>query len=307
MVSIFRSCVRSSPTQLALAQAAIECGNLAEAERLLMESFTTLRVKLGDSHPDTLASASHLAAAHEKQGHVEAALKLYRYVLEERRYKLATTGQRISADLPSVLTLSSLGTLLYNENRLTEAMPLLREYHSMCRERWGDSHPETLTALHDLGRGHLQRQEMDEARKCLQGAKKGAIEVLGATHAHTLIFTKSLATLDRRCDRLASSPPQLAPSSRSQQVVGRSRSLQEIAELAEARRAKAWGAASLLLTPVSAEPSAGPSAEPSAQGGEESRLESERVTTDSAATANTASSWISLSELRTDGTSALDC
>ena len=92
-----------------------------DAEPLFRETLERRRAKLGDAHPDTLASANNLAALLQVQGNLDA----------------------VSGGLEDV----------------SESLALYREALAGRRAALGDAHPHTLASLHNIYyMNHLMRE-----------------------------------------------------------------------------------------------------------------------------------------------------
>ena len=80
---------------------------------------------------------------------------------------------------------------------LEAATSLYRDTLAACRQKLGDDHEDTLTALNNLGTLLLAQGKADEAAPLMLEALELSRALLGAQHAHTLVSMGNLGTLRR--------------------------------------------------------------------------------------------------------------
>ena len=96
-------------------------GNLDEAEPLATEALARLRARLGEEHAYTAYALATLAGVRHARGDLAAADTLHALALEIRRRILSPSSPERAESLADV------GALHVEQNRCTEAVPLLRE------------------------------------------------------------------------------------------------------------------------------------------------------------------------------------
>ena len=135
-----------------------------EAQEMHRQTLMRRRQVLGDAHEDTLQSASNLAVllserqADETTGKL-APLSETKFAEAKDLYALAVSGREktIGPDHPRTLyTVSNFGRLLSEAPKLTpilleEADGLHRRAVGKLTEKLHETHPLTLTAMHNQG------------------------------------------------------------------------------------------------------------------------------------------------------------
>ena len=142
-------------------------GKHDEAAPLYREALTVERKTLGNRHPSTLISISHLTSLLLKdKGELAASEPLQREALKGRRETLGNRHPR------TLVSIGNLSMLLRAKGDLAAVEPLLREALEVRREKLGDRHPKTLLSIHNLGllleaKGDLATAELLLRRKTL--------------------------------------------------------------------------------------------------------------------------------------------
>jgi eukaryotic-like serine/threonine-protein kinase len=162
-------------------------GLYPRAESLLTRAVDLRRRNLGPEHPDTLRSASDLAATLDREGHYTEAEKLLRETLEiERRV--------LGPEHPDTLSaMNKLAGTLTDEAGLAEGEKLFREVLAARRRILGPEHPDTLSSMNNLGLILQQEGRYAEAEKLLREALEVERRVLGLEHPNTLMSMFNLA------------------------------------------------------------------------------------------------------------------
>ena len=76
--------------------------------------------------------------------------------------------------------MGDISTALENLQRFDETLPLAEKRVSLCLKYLGNMHPDTLTALHDLGKClMMQGTNVEAAHKALDVALQGRIRLYG--------------------------------------------------------------------------------------------------------------------------------
>jgi len=77
---------------------------------------------------------------------------------------------------------------------LSEAEPLYREALEAFRRTLGDSHPDTLSSINNLGLLLKGQGKLSEAESLFRVALEGRRGTLGDTHPDTLVSINNLAS-----------------------------------------------------------------------------------------------------------------
>ncbi|MHC5008515.1 MAG: tetratricopeptide repeat protein, partial [Planctomycetota bacterium] len=203
----------------------------SEAKLLFEESLATRRRRLGDDHPDTLASITDMANHYLDAGQLDQGEPYCREALDRARrvlgdhhpetliavnsmgsffhaqgkleeaeayYREALEGRRLalgSDHQDTLVSLNNMGFLLQDLGRLDEAEAFYREALQGYRRVLGDDHPETLTALGNLGLVNQDMGDLEEAERCAREALEGQRRVLGNDHSKTLVSISNMGSL----------------------------------------------------------------------------------------------------------------
>jgi len=89
---------------------------------------------------------------------------------------------------------NNLARLLYDQGKLDEAEPLMREALEMKRRTLGDSHPDTLSSINNLGLLLKGQGKLSEAEPLMREALEGKRRTLGDLHPSTLGSINNLAS-----------------------------------------------------------------------------------------------------------------
>jgi len=166
-------------------------GRLAEAQECFEES-TALRQRLfGDSHPDTRASRSALAALLREAGRLRDARSQYELLLE---HCVAGAGEEHAETLAAR---SGLAATLAQVEEFPRALALHEAMVEACERLYGPGHIATLDALAGQARTLARQGEYSRARMVYERVLEGRQRILGTEHEDTLRCTQQLATLLR--------------------------------------------------------------------------------------------------------------
>ena len=94
-------------------------------------------MKLGDAHPNTLASMNNLANLYDNQERYQEAEPLYLKCLNVMTTKLG------AAHPSTLVSMNNLGVFYHEHKRYEEAEPLLRECLDLKAVKLGKDHPST--------------------------------------------------------------------------------------------------------------------------------------------------------------------
>ena len=165
-------------------------GEHEQARALDEDTLTRRRRVLGDDHPDTLASASNLAADLRALGEHEQARALDEDTLARRRRVLGD-------DHPDTLTSAS--NLAHDLRALGEheqARALDEDTLTRRRRVLGDDHPDTLTSANNLAADLRALGEHEQARALDEDTLARRRRVLGDDHPDTALSVALLQWLD---------------------------------------------------------------------------------------------------------------
>ena len=115
------------------------------AEKLNRECLQDRGAKLGDQHPDTLASVNNLADLLKDQGRYEEAEQLHRQALEGCRAKLGDQHRE------TLVWMNNLAVLLEAQGRHEDAEQLHRQTLEVRRIKLGDPAPRDHGVDEQLG------------------------------------------------------------------------------------------------------------------------------------------------------------
>jgi len=166
-------------------------GRAAQAQESFEES-TALRQRLfGDSHPDTRASRSALAALLRDSGRLRDARVQYELLLE---HCLLGAGDEHAETLAAR---SGLAATLAQVEEFPRALALHEAVVEACERLYGPGHIATLEALAGQARTLARQGEYSRARMVYERVLEGRQRILGTEHEDTLRCTRQLAALLR--------------------------------------------------------------------------------------------------------------
>ena len=166
-------------------------GRSAQAQECFEES-TALRQRLfGDSHPDTRASRSALAALLRDTGRLHDARVQYELLLE---HCLQGAGEGHAETLAAR---SGLAATLAQVEEFPRALALHEAVVEACERLYGPGHIATLDALAGQARTLARQGEYSRARMVYERVLEGRQRILGTEHEDTLRCTQLLAALLR--------------------------------------------------------------------------------------------------------------
>ncbi|WP_322769851.1 FxSxx-COOH system tetratricopeptide repeat protein, partial [Frankia sp. Cr1] len=142
---------------------------------------------LGPDHPDSLAAAYRVAAAHRARGDYRAAHTLDEDTLVRRR-------RQSGDDHPDTLRLANgLARDLRGLGNYRAARVLDEDTLARYRRVLGDDHPDTLTSAHGLAADLRMLREYQDARTLAEDTLARRQRVLGDDHPDTLASAGNLA------------------------------------------------------------------------------------------------------------------
>ena len=173
--------------QLGMGESLIGLGHAAPAALVLEKSVKTRRQKLGNDHPDTLASMSSLATCYAAMGRLQDAATLREQVLALRKVKL-------EPDHPDVLlSMSRLAVSYALLDRHPDAVKLGVELLALQKAKLGPDHPNTLATMNNLAHSYSALGRHSEALKLIEETQGLMKAKLGPDHPDTLTSTTNLA------------------------------------------------------------------------------------------------------------------
>jgi tetratricopeptide (TPR) repeat protein len=147
---------------------------------------------LGPDHIDAIRTRINIGTVTMLTGDDEGALKIYRE-LEPRLIKARGT------DHPDVLALMRNEGIAHGKLKHTrEAEALFDSTLAISRRMYGNDHPQTATALSDLGQALMDLKRFDEAHADLAAAFDIFLAKLGASDPHTVMTAKLLVQLAKK-------------------------------------------------------------------------------------------------------------
>ncbi|HKL14377.1 MAG TPA: tetratricopeptide repeat protein, partial [Balneolaceae bacterium] len=131
-------------SQSGLANLLAEQENYQKADSLLQEVVSVRRERLGEEHPLLAQSLYELASVQYRAGGYESAARLSREALQIQQATLPEGHRR------TALTQSLLGACLTDQQRYTEAEPLLDKSYALLSAQRGPQDKDTRQALQRL-------------------------------------------------------------------------------------------------------------------------------------------------------------
>jgi len=165
-------------------------GKLDEAEALLRQHVAKCRLRLGDTHANTLANLNRLALllGDRYQERTEEEEEILRAAVEEARLGLGED------DPNTIIGLANLGMMLSGQSRFEEAESFCRKALDGAR-RTKMQGSDLYSAMGSLGSVLESQGKLDEADSLLTKALAGNRQLLGFTHPSTLGTATSMASL----------------------------------------------------------------------------------------------------------------
>jgi tetratricopeptide (TPR) repeat protein len=143
--------------------------------------------KLGPGHPDALAVAAKLAAAHMTAGHGQEAVQWYQRVLAERARELAPGH-------PAVVAMGvSLARALVLAGQPGDAVTVLLRVVSDCEQAHGTGHPDALSARDELASAYQAAGDLAAASQLLRRTAADHDRLQGPRDARTMATRERLA------------------------------------------------------------------------------------------------------------------
>ncbi|MDZ7749421.1 MAG: tetratricopeptide repeat protein [Halofilum sp. (in: g-proteobacteria)] len=178
----------------------LDRGDNDEAAPLLERAHAIRREALGETHPDTEATAHRLARLHEARGDVDAAERAYRGAIERAE---AARGDN-AALIPHI---SNLAALRRARGELDTAEPLYRRAQRLAEDELGVDHPTTAAAWDNLGGCLYAGHDLERAEQAYRRALEIAERIFGPAHAATGAALHNLATTLDAQQRFADAEP----------------------------------------------------------------------------------------------------
>ena len=145
-------------------------GRFAEAEHYLAETLAASGRRIGGEHATTLNDLLNFGIVLQNQRKLKEAETAFRDACE--------TSERLAAAPPlRARALQELGSVLVDQNRFAEALPLIQQAYEICRRELGAEHLDTLRSQNSLGAAYWKLGRTGEAiphlRAAWQGRRKG--------------------------------------------------------------------------------------------------------------------------------------
>lgn len=157
-----------------------------EADQLFEKVYRARSKRLGELHPDTLATRDGMAWLEYEQGHYAEAARRYEALVLDY-------GSKDPPGLNSVLW--SLADCELELNHLARAEALMRRVLADSAALQGASHPRVLWQMTTLGDVLMSQGRYDEAAQFFDQAHAGLVASVGESHPYTLIALHYQGTL----------------------------------------------------------------------------------------------------------------
>lgn len=168
-------------------------GEYQRALDLLRQELDLTTKAKGPRDPAIATSLNRLALVHRSLGEQEQALLLMQQALE----LVKGSGSIIEADV-----LKSLAGAHSERGQLQSALSLGERAVAICKEKLGESHPDTLSALNALAVLYDQADEPAKAVALYGKALKGSMEVFGSNHEQVARIATNLGGVYARAGSL---------------------------------------------------------------------------------------------------------
>lgn len=167
-----------------------------EAVELLRTALAERQKVLKDEHWQTIATANNLALTLVAGGDPAGAEQLYRHWLQIAERALGPQRQEVAT------LKANLGSLLYDQGQIDEAVALLAAAYEVRLTRLGPTHPSTLTTASNLAvmyavQGKRDPARFDDAERLLRTALDGTLARFGPEHRQTIGIRSEYATVLR--------------------------------------------------------------------------------------------------------------
>jgi tetratricopeptide (TPR) repeat protein len=160
-----------------------------DAETACLRALEGCGKTLGQEHPSTLATVSHLGDIYADQGRVAAAEDMYHRALQGYRQ---THGHD---HMLTVDVLHALGSLYADEGRLSEAEVIFQRVLATREAMLGSDNLRTLHTAHGLGNLYVRQGRLSKAKAILQRTLEGKERTLGHAHTSTLHTVNGLGNV----------------------------------------------------------------------------------------------------------------
>ncbi len=170
-------------------------GDPAAAESLLRRALEERRKLLGNEHADVAASLNGLAWVSRQQGRYEEAAAHYRMAL--------SMEPALGVHETMMTSKNDLAALLVEVGDLEGAEPLLRQALEMCRQLFGERHPDVAQGMSNLGAVLGMQGRYAEAEPYLRDALGLYRVILDPDHPLLAWSLNNLAKLLQRKSELA--------------------------------------------------------------------------------------------------------
>jgi serine/threonine protein kinase/tetratricopeptide (TPR) repeat protein len=182
----------------------LSLGKYRVAEPHLERAIELRRGRLGEEHPDTLKSMTHLGWVYMKQFRFSEA--------EPLKVKALEIGRRVLGEEhpDTLLYMNSLGWVYCMQGRNDEAEPLWVKTLEMRRRVLGEEHPDTLWSMASLAGLYEAQGRYNEAEPLFVKALDGNRRILGEEHRETVGSMSELGWLYYTQGRYDEAEPLLA-------------------------------------------------------------------------------------------------
>ena len=209
---MIRAAMRSKSERLALQRMSQEANRYAEgeqhdqAQRLYEETYRQQKLKLGESHPDTLSTMNGLADAYMMSGLngstnlVIAARKALPLLIRVLKLRKRHHGSCHPATLTSM---NDLARAYKYSNCYEEALPIYEKTLELRRQHMGNYHSDTITSINNLAVFYRTISRLDEACTLMDETVKRRKEMKDMDRKGTKILLANLGATYLKMGRLA--------------------------------------------------------------------------------------------------------
>lgn len=204
-------------------------GLYGQAELWFVQCLSVAQERLGNDHPDVVATLNNLALLYQGQGRYDEAELIYEEALEMKKHLLESDHPDVPVILNNLAllyhsqgrdseaqilcaralelrqcylgnehvdvatSLNNLALLHYSQGQYSEAEPLYVQALQLRKSLLGNDHPDVATTLSNLALLYYSQGRFNKAQPLLIQALEISEKVLGVAHPNTVIFRENLA------------------------------------------------------------------------------------------------------------------
>jgi tetratricopeptide (TPR) repeat protein len=166
-----------------------------KAEPLAAQILQVRRRRLGERHPETVASTRELAHIHLQQGRLEETGQLLSCLVQ------IMEEEPSDKDAVTLYIMVDLALALHDQRSYQEAERFYRQACKLCERCFGDNHKNTLVCMTNRASNLVSLDQLVKAETLQLRVIKAQEEALGKSHPETLRSMARLAPIYNRKGR----------------------------------------------------------------------------------------------------------